>query len=118
MTKASGRGRQPSYFLSDGTSLIDIIASRGLNPVTVYSRMRRGMSPDDAVSLNGPRIGRRPVAFLADGTPLADAIRAAGVSKRCVYQALEHGSSPDDALASIVNRPRRRFKDGRALRSS
>lgn len=106
MCNASRRGPRPVYFLKDGTPLIDAIAASGLKPITVYSRIRRGVSPDDAVSPDFRRQGRVPVNFLKDGSPLADGIRKAGVCKRTVYHRLREGLSPDDALSS-VGLPRR-----------
>lgn len=106
MLKSSKRGPRPVYFLSDGTPLKDAIAASGLKPITVYSRIRRGASPDDAVVPDFRPKGRAPVNFLKDGSPLVDGIRKAGVCSRTVYHRLSEGLSPDDALSS-VGAPRR-----------
>lgn len=101
-----GRGRAPSLRLSDGTPLLAAIQERGLNRVTVYSRIRRGLSPDEAVAVDALPKGRPPVMHLSDGRALVDAIRDDGVSRRCVYYAVKSGMTPDAAFASVLDRKR------------
>lgn len=122
MPKSVPRGPRPVYFLKDGTPLIDAIAASGLKPITVYSRIRRGASPDDAVAPVFRANGRPSVNFLKDGSPLADAIRKNGVCKRAVYRFVQRGLSPDAALVAAstsIRRavdPRRSVGTGRPVR--
>jgi hypothetical protein len=104
MIRSAARGRRPVYFLADGTPLGDAIKARGLNKVTVYSRLRRGHSPDEAAAVD-PLPKGKPVTYrMRDGRSLSAAIRQADVSRRCVYYEVQAGLSPDDALASIADR--------------
>lgn len=98
------KGPRPVYHLTDGTPLVDAIKARGLNAVTVYSRIRRGLSPDEAVAVDLLPKGKRPVYHLGDGRPLAKAIRESDVSRRCVYSEVKAGASPDEALGSMIDR--------------
>jgi len=98
MPKSSPRGPRPVYILSDGTPLADAIARSGLAPVTVYSRIRRGVSPDDAVRPEFRRRGAPLRLFTSDGRPLADKLGAASVARESVYRRIRSGMSPDDAL--------------------
>lgn len=91
MKKCAALGPCSAYFLSDGTPLGDAIRAQGLNKVTVYSRIRRGLSPDQAVAADPLPKGKRPFYRLKDGRPLARAIRESGVSRRCVYYAVKAG---------------------------
>ena len=102
--ESRGRGRPPVYYLTDGTPLLDAVRQRGLNRVTVYSRIRRGLSPDEAVSVDALLKGKRPVYHMSDGRPLAQAIRENDCSRRCVYYDVKAGASPDEALAAVVGR--------------
>lgn len=109
------KGRPPVYFLKDGTPLIDAIPASGVKPVTVYSRIRRGASPDDAVSPDYRANGRPPVNFLKDGSALADGIRKVGVCKRNVYRRVKDGMSPDAALSAAAAAPRRALNSRRSV---
>ena len=100
------RGPAPAYFLADGTALIDAIRARGLRPQTVYARMRRGASPDEAVSAT-PRIGRPPRLMLADGRAFCDAVSGSGADRHFAYLKRQKGASPDAALSLLVARQAR-----------
>lgn len=115
MFKSTSRGPRPIYFLKDGTPLIDAIAASGLKPVTVYSRIRRGASPDDALLPVCLPNGRPSVNFLKDGSPLADAIRKNGVCQRAVYRFVQRGLSPDAALVAASGSIRRSAGPGRSV---
>lgn len=95
------KGPRPVYYLTDGTPLVDAIKARGLNAVTVYSRIRRGLSPDEAVAVTARPGGRPSVHRLKDGRALSDAIRQADVDRASVYRAVGAGLSPDDAFSRV-----------------
>lgn len=56
-------GQFGSNALADGTPITYAVAASGLPSGTVYSRIKRGWSPDDAVSI--PKGGKRPSATVA-----------------------------------------------------
>lgn len=98
MANNTPRVQRAVYFLSDGTPLLDAIEARGLKAQTVYSRIRRGASPDAAVGAVQRPAGRRPRLFTADGAALCSKLGAASVGPRAVYHRISRGLSPDDAL--------------------
>lgn len=86
--------------LADGSPLCLASLPPGVSLQTVYSRLKRGWSADDAVRRPFvPRVQRRRKHFLSDGRPLLDAARSLGVPRGRVLSRVARGWSPDDAVS-------------------
>lgn len=99
------------YRLPDGTALVDAARQRGVALVTVYARLRRGYSVEDALS-GGRPAGRPVVHRMDDGSPVVDHLRDCAATRRAVYRALAGDAvryaSTDEIVAAECQRVRSR----------
>lgn len=108
---AAQGGKAAMPVLSDGREALPVAKALGLSPHTYRQRLRRGMTPDEALRPVGMVRRGGPVkpVLLADGRPAWPIAKAAGVSAQAFHYRLKAGWSPDDAVRPVgaVRRGRR-----------
>lgn len=87
------------FALSNGQTLSEASAASGIPLNTLYHRIERGMSPDQAVAEGRRARGRASRIKLQDGSFLSAAVRSAPVDRCTVYRRVRLGTSPDEALS-------------------